>query len=154
MAVLPAPHLALPPPCSPRPGSRARLQHARRRVVVRAGEDFVTKLARMVFGNAAVNDPAPAGLTRMSREDWPDQWPPTTELAEPLEGDEGEIVRLRPLLRQTQLEKQPLALVYDAQADGWSAATFHERVDGMGAAVLVCETVSGVWCGGAFRRRP
>ena len=148
MAVLPAPHLALLPPCSPSPRSRTRLQLARHHVVVRAGEDFVTKLVRQIFGEAAVNDPSPAGLTRMTREDWPDQWPPTTELADPLEGDEGEVVRLRPLLKQTCLEKQPLALVYDAQVDGWSAEAFHARLDGMGAAVLVCETAAGDWVGG------
>ena len=44
----------------------------------------------MVFGRQALEDPAPAGLTRMTKEDWPDQWPPVLdEVAAPVEGDEG-----------------------------------------------------------------
>lgn len=41
---------------------------------------------------------------------------------------------------QTQLERAPLRLAYDADRDGWSAAAFHQAVDGYGAALVVAET--------------
>ena len=59
----------------------------------------------------------------------------------------GEVVRLRPLLRQTQLEFLPLAIAFDADRDGWSNDAFHSRMNGMGAAVLVAETAGGALCG-------
>ena len=109
-----------------------------------ANDDLITRIATFLFGKERVEDPAPAGLTRMTVEDWPDQYPPVVDsCAEPVEGDEGEVARLRPLLKQTQLEFQQLVLVYDAERDGWSAGDFHSALDGMGAAVLVCEMAGG-----------
>ena len=111
--------------------------------------DLITKLVGMVFGKQVLEDPNPAGLKRMTKTDWPDQYPPVVgEDAAPVEGDAPEVASLRPLLKQTQLEFQPLALAYDAERDGWSAAAFHEKLDGLGAAVLVLQTAGGAVCGG------
>ncbi len=148
--------LATAPSCA-RP-RRARLQARRLRVRAAAGEeetDLITRWVGQIFGKKVLNDPKPAGLTRMTREEWPDQWPPVTdEYAAPVDGDAGEVARLRPLLRQTQLEFQPLALAYDADVHGWSAAAFHTQMDGLGAAVLVCETRGGALCACRVRVLP
>ena len=47
---------------------------------------------------------------------------------------------VRPLLKSTQLEKRKLKVVYDANKDGYDARTFHSKVDGKGAAVVVCKS--------------
>lgn len=112
-------------------------------------DDFVTGVLAKLFGRAAVDDPAPLGLARMTVEEWPDQWPANVdEDATLLSDDVGEIAFLRPLLKQTQLERLPLALAYDADAHGWSEDAFHRRLDGQGAALLVLETEAGTLCGG------
>lgn len=46
---------------------------------------------------------------------------------------------VRPLLKQTQLENRKLQLVYDANRDGYDARIFHQKVDGKGAAVVLCK---------------
>jgi hypothetical protein len=52
-----------------------------------------------------------------------------------------------------QLERQPLALAYDASVHGWSSSAFHTQMDGLGAAVLVIETEGGALCGGCVWHR-
>ena len=91
-------------------------------------EDFITSIVAKLFGQAAVDDPAPAGLTRMTKEEWPDQWVAVEEMADPLDGEDGEPALLRPLLKQTQLCFLPLTLVFDADIHGWSNTAFHECV--------------------------
>lgn len=59
----------------------------------------------------------------------------------------GDAAFVRPLLKQTQLETRPLQLVYDANRDGYDARTFHSKVDGKGASVVLIK-VAGQWCGG------
>lgn len=59
----------------------------------------------------------------------------------------GDAAFVRPLLKQTQLETRPLQVVYDANRDGYDAKTFHSKVDGKGAAIVLCK-VAGQWCGG------
>jgi hypothetical protein len=54
---------------------------------------------------------------------------------------------VRPLLKQTQLEKRKLQTVYNAKKDGWNARAFHQRVDGKGASVVLAK-VKGQWIGG------
>lgn len=54
---------------------------------------------------------------------------------------------VRPLLKQTQLETRRLQVAYDAQRHGWSSTTFHQKVDGKGAAVVLAK-VRGQWIGG------
>jgi hypothetical protein len=53
---------------------------------------------------------------------------------------------VRPLLKQTQLESRPLQVAYDANKHGYSAQTFHQKVDGKGAAVILCKA-QGKWFG-------
>lgn len=65
---------------------------------------------------------------RRTKEEWPDQWPAVVdELADPVAGDEGDAAAIRPLLKQTQLERLPLALAYDADVHGWSARAYHKQ---------------------------
>ena len=88
----------------------------------RGGADFVTLTVMNVFGKDALDDPEPMGLKRMTKEDWPDQWPALCDgtLAEPLESDDTEeLRRVRAVLAQTQLEYQPLGIAYDANVHGW-----------------------------------
>lgn len=59
----------------------------------------------------------------------------------------GDAAFVRPLLKQTQLETRKLQVVYDANKDGYDALTFHSKVDGKGAAVVLAK-VGGQWCGG------
>ena len=54
---------------------------------------------------------------------------------------------VRPLLKQTQLEKRNLQVVYDAKKHGWDARAFHARVDAKGASVVLAK-VDGRWIGG------
>jgi hypothetical protein len=46
---------------------------------------------------------------------------------------------VRPLLKQTQLENRKLKVVYDANRDGYDARIFHQKVDGKGAAIVLCK---------------
>lgn len=54
---------------------------------------------------------------------------------------------VRPLLKQTQLEKRKLKVIYNAKKDGWDAQKFHQKVDGKGASVVLAK-VRGQWIGG------
>ena len=111
--------------------------------------DPIEKMVGWLFGEKVLADEEPAGLKRMTVDEWPDQWPPVlTEFADPVEGDAGYVASVRPLLKQTMLEKVPLALVYDAEVDGWSDEAFHRKVDGQGAAVVVCKASTGAVFGG------
>lgn len=64
----------------------------------------------------------------------------TDEFAGPVEGDDEDVARWRPLLAQTQLESTPLRLAFNADLHGWRPDAFHERVDGLGAALVVAQT--------------
>jgi len=110
--------------------------------------DLIERLFGSIFGAKALEEKEPAGLKRMTLEEWPDQWPPSMELAAPLEGDEGEVRLLRPLLKQTGLERLPLAVAFDTEVDGWSNDVFHSKLDGQGAAVLIAKTAAGAVFGG------
>jgi hypothetical protein len=55
---------------------------------------------------------------------------------------------LRPLLKETQLETRPLKIAYDAERDGWDAASFHKGVDGKGATIVVARAKNGKVFGG------
>ncbi|WZN60700.1 TLDc domain-containing protein [Chloropicon roscoffensis] len=114
--------------------------------------DFVTDLVGKIFGKDVLADPEPFGLKRMTREEWPDQWPAnTTDFdVEPLETDDTVELRevVRPVLKQTQMEFLELGLAYDANVHGWSASSFHTQMDGQGAGLLVGVTDSGQTFGG------
>ena len=85
-----------------------------------------------VFGQDALDDPEPMGLKRMSKEEWPDQWPGMCDgSAAALPSDDTEELRLvRAVLKQTQLEYMPLGIAYDAETHGWRASSFHTQCDG------------------------
>ena len=136
---------------------RARAARARTRglggVKTRANEsssgDFITDVVGKIFGKDALNDPEPLGLKRMTKEDWPDQWPATTEAkAAAVEGDDETLAQVRRTLTQTQLEKLRLGVAYDANVHGWSARAFHTQLDGQGAGILVATTADGEVFGG------
>ena len=113
--------------------------------------DFITRMVVKVFGQDALDDPEPMGLKRMSKEEWPDQWPALCDgsSADALPSDDTEELRaIRAVLKQTQLEYMPLGIAYDAATHGWRASSFHTQCDGQGAAVLVAESTSGVVFGG------
>jgi hypothetical protein len=123
--------LRAPAPCAPRCGAPRRAatapRHAarqppppaRRCALLRAAPqrggsepaadeveeepDLVSRFVAAIFGKKVLEDPNPAGLKRMTKEDWPDQWPAVVDsYAAPVEGDTPEMALLRPLLRQTQ----------------------------------------------------
>ena len=72
------------------------------------------------------------------RTDFPEQYPATYELNNiAMKSDIREAVIVRPLLKQTMLESRPLQKVFDAELHGWDPRSFHERVDGKGAAVVI-----------------
>ncbi|KOO27209.1 hypothetical protein Ctob_003099 [Chrysochromulina tobinii] len=99
----------------------------------------------MFFGDPQQGDVA--GLRRTAGA--PDTYPATkTEFALPVEGDDTEMALIRPLLKNTNLELLPLRLVYDANKDGWNAASFHGGVDAQGPCVVLCKTKGGCVCGG------
>ena len=54
---------------------------------------------------------------------------------------------VKPLLKQTQLEKRKLKVIYNAKKDGWDGRKFHQKVDGKGASVVLAK-VGGQWIGG------
>lgn len=86
------------------------------------------------------------------RRQYPEQYPATYELLPPssyLPRDRddptgtGTLLAVRPLLKQTQLEGRPLRIAYDANVHGWDGPSFHARVDGCGAAVVLAATTTG-----------
>lgn len=85
-------------------------------------------------------EPDKASSSKNARQlQYPEQYPATYELNdEELEEDikipEARLVRT--LLKNTQLQSRALRLVYDAERDGWNPTSFHQAVDGKGAAVV------------------
>eukprot|EP00546_Thalassionema_frauenfeldii_P014137 CAMPEP_0178910008 /NCGR_PEP_ID=MMETSP0786-20121207/8855_1 /TAXON_ID=186022 /ORGANISM="Thalassionema frauenfeldii, Strain CCMP 1798" /LENGTH=270 /DNA_ID=CAMNT_0020582205 /DNA_START=118 /DNA_END=930 /DNA_ORIENTATION=+ len=73
-------------------------------------------------------------------KDFPEQYPATYELNDITVDSDSltkEAALIRPLLKQTMLESRPLKIVYDANLHGWDAKSFHSKVDGKGAAIVV-----------------
>ena len=95
----------------------------------------------------------PKSSSSSSREiQYPEQYPATYELNTEIVEEDNELPAVyklvRPLLRNTQLQSRPLQLVFDANKDGWDPASFHSKVDGKGAAVVIARTAGGSICGG------
>ena len=93
--------------------------------------DFITRMVVKVFGAGVMSDPEPMGLKRMSKSEWPDQWPALCDgsVAQLLpEDDTKELQTIRAVLAQTQLENMPLGIAYDANVHGWKASSFHTQV--------------------------
>eukprot|EP00546_Thalassionema_frauenfeldii_P021706 CAMPEP_0178905080 /NCGR_PEP_ID=MMETSP0786-20121207/6061_1 /TAXON_ID=186022 /ORGANISM="Thalassionema frauenfeldii, Strain CCMP 1798" /LENGTH=281 /DNA_ID=CAMNT_0020576617 /DNA_START=227 /DNA_END=1072 /DNA_ORIENTATION=- len=109
-------------------------------------EDPVEKVFGFFFGK---REEEPMGMKRFGRERFPEQYPATTtEWAEPVASDDTQMAKIRPLLKNTNLEDRGLKLTYDANRDGWNANAFHNKVDRLGGGVVVCTTTSGLVCGG------
>jgi len=135
-------------------GACARAHARGARMRARASEessgDFITDMVGKIFGKDVLNDPEPAGLKRMTKEDWPDQFLAVKQAtAVTLASDDTkELQMIRKVLTQTQLEKLALGIAFDANVHGWSANSFHTQLDGQGAALLVGVTDDGVVFGG------
>mmetsp|Transcript_2171 Transcript_2171/g.3222 ORF Transcript_2171/g.3222 Transcript_2171/m.3222 type:complete len:310 (-) Transcript_2171:1638-2567(-) len=74
------------------------------------------------------------------RQEFPEQYLATYEMNEATVNSDSfteEAAIVRPLLKQTMLESRPLKIAYDANLHGWSAHSFHGRVDGKGAAIVI-----------------
>jgi len=84
-------------------------------------------------------------------QQYPEQYPATYELnLKTVEGDDADSTMVRPLLKNTQLESRPLSVVYDPNnlLQGWDARTFHQAVDGKGAAIIMAKAEGTGWFGG------
>ena len=72
-------------------------------------QDLITRIFGGIFGQKALQDTTPFGMKRMAEEEMHELYPATTtEFAEPVEGDEPEVARFRPLLAKTRLERRKL----------------------------------------------
>jgi hypothetical protein len=109
--------------------------------------DLVEKIFTAFFGKP---EASPFGLQRFDETRFPEQYPATTTDfdVEPVETDDKDMATLRPLLKNTNLEKRGLRITYDANRDGWDAYKFHQIVDRQGPAIVLCQTRLGVVCGG------
>lgn len=109
-------------------------------------DDPVEKMFNFFFGE---KEEKPMGLARFGSERFPEQYPATKdEWAEPVDTDDRDMKILRPFLKNTNLESRALRLTYDANRDGWDAASFHNAVDKKGGAIVMCVTRMGITCGG------
>jgi hypothetical protein len=96
-----------------------------------------------------VNFVVAAFIARFGPDRFPEQYPATkTEWAEPVASDDKDMARVRPLLKNTNLETRGLKLTYSASKNGWNAIKFHKAVDKKGGALVVCTTQDGLLCGG------
>jgi len=86
---------------------------------------------------------------RFGPDRFPEQYPATkTEWADPVETDDTDMARIRPVLKNTNLESRGLRLTYNANRNGWTAEKFHAAVDKQGPGLVVCTTTDGLLCGG------
>jgi len=109
-------------------------------------DDPVEKIFSFFFGK---KEEAPMGMPRFGRERFPEQYPATKdEWADPVSSDDEEMKILRPFLKKTNLETRALQLTYDANRDGWDAASFHNAVDKKGGAIVLCTSRLGIKAGG------
>lgn len=108
-------------------------------------KDIGEKMFDFFFG--APEEGEIAGIARTGGA--PDTYPATkTDFAAPVEGDSEEAALLRPMLKNTNLEYLSLRLAYDASVHGWSASSWHSKVDTTGPCLVVARTVGGAYCGG------
>jgi len=110
-------------------------------------KDPIEKMFNFFFGEIEAE---PLGLTRMSVETAPDQYPAdVTGRAEAVAGDDEECARfVRPTLKQTGLERRELQLVYEAKRDGFTPEAFHRAVDRRGPGIVLAVSTSGLRFGG------
>lgn len=109
-------------------------------------EDPIEKIFGFFFGGKEDN---PMGMDRFGPERFPEQYPAVLdEWADPVGSDTAEMAKLRPLMKNTNLETRGLKLSYDANRDGWDAIKFHQAVDKKGGAIVVCTSRMGITAGG------
>ena len=110
-------------------------------------QDPIEKIFGFFFG---AKEEKPMGMDRFGPERFPEQYPCVKDQwADPVETDmDGEMAKIRPFLKNTNLETRGLKLTYDANRDGWDATSFHNCVDKKGGAVVLCTTRMGIVCGG------
>lgn len=109
-------------------------------------DDPVDKIFNFFFG---AKEETPMGMARFGPDRFPEQYPATkTEWADPVSTDDTEMKKIRPFLKNTNLETRGLQLTYDANRDGWDALSFHQAVDKKGGAVVLCTSRMGIVCGG------
>jgi len=82
--------------------------------------------------------------SKKRQEQYPEQYPATYELSTIKVESDDAIVQtiLRPLLLGTQLQSRALKNVYDADIHGWNAQSFHDKVDGCGASIVLGTVVT------------
>mmetsp|Transcript_37703 Transcript_37703/g.55254 ORF Transcript_37703/g.55254 Transcript_37703/m.55254 type:complete len:246 (-) Transcript_37703:155-892(-) len=82
--------------------------------------------------------------SKKRQEQYPEQYPATYELSTITVESDDAIVQtiLRPLLLGTQLQSRALKPVYDADIHGWNAQSFHDKVDGCGASIVLGTVVT------------
>lgn len=106
--------------------------------------DFITKVFKRFLPK-----PEDMGLTRLSVETAPEQFPCTkSRWALPLACDDPTMKIFRPALAQTNFESRELRIAFDASIDGWSFEKFHAKLDRQGPAVVFCRTKNGGVFGG------
>lgn len=106
--------------------------------------DLITKLFKRFLP-----DPEEMGMKRMTVDSAPEQYYCTKDRwAEPVAGDDAATAAFRPALAQTNFEKRPLKLSFDAERDGWSAEAFHAALDKQGPAVVFARSRGGGAFGG------
>lgn len=109
-------------------------------------DDPVDKIFGFFFG---AKEAEPFGMKRFGRENFPEQYPAVLdEWADPVATDDKDMAKLRPLLKNTNLENRGLKLTYSANRDGWNPNAFHRKVDKLGGGLVVCTTKDGLVCGG------
>ena len=124
-------------------------ERAKQRIAAAASAGEQKDLGESLFGFffGAPEEGEIAGIARTGGA--PDTYPATkTEFAAPVQGDSAEVAVLRPMLKNTNLEFLPLRLAYDASTHGWSARSWHSKVDKTGPCVVVAQTKGGAYCGG------
>jgi hypothetical protein len=110
--------------------------------------DPVEKLFGFFFGEV---EAAPMGMTRMSVETNPDQYPAETtgESNPAVAGDDEDLEAwVRPVMLQTTLAQRKMYEVYDSSQDGWTPQAFHDAVDKRGPGVVLATSLDGQKFGG------
>jgi len=109
-------------------------------------DDPVEKMFNFFFG---AKEEAPMGMARFGKDRFPEQYPAVKDQwADAVESDDKDMKIFRPFLKNTNLEERAVKLSYDANRDGWDPITFHQKVDKLGGAIVLCETRLGIVGGG------
>lgn len=94
-----------------------------------------------LFPSVENDDDKSSSLSSSRMIQYPEQYPATYEMNTNKVDDDDDIIEalVRPLLKNTQLEKRSLQLVYNANNNGWNTKAFHNAVDYKGAAIVLAK---------------